>query len=437
MTTRGDEMTTVNYRGPALDRAREDVVPLLQRLLSFNTDAGSPLDEPHDEEAHQACVAEYLTNIGAEVEVFVPDPSTWRDHHRAAEGQTFEGRPVIWARIPGNPDGRSLLFNGHYDTVPSGPEDDWTHPPHAGVLAGGRVYGRGSCDMKGGIAAALAAASALTTSGYPLPGDVLFNIVPFEEVNGMGTIATIRNGYRADAAVCMEPTGLRPLAGSRGIMELEIEVDGRSGHGEFLQPHHSLGGAVNAIDKLAEILVAIRRLNDQWRTDPQKQHSLYPPPMALPTVLEAGTFWCTWPGQAKAVFDVTYMPADADARGGGARVRAEVERFVNLIAQTDDWMAQHPPLFHWRNEFPASAVDVNEPIIQLAHEIADHPDGVGGLESWGDHVSLDVEGGIPSLSLGPGASFQAHAVDEYVPVDQLQRSVNIYAQMMTRWGCHE
>ena len=173
-------------------RAAAEVVPVLREMVSHDTTIGEHDDPAREDSAHQAFVAGYLRDLGAEVEVFEPDqPRVLSAIGCSARARSFDGRPIVWARVPGSGSGRSLLFNGHYDTVPADPIADWTTSPWQADIRDGRLYGRGSCDMKGGIAAALAMAHALVAEGVALRGDLLFNVVPFEEVNGMGTIATM------------------------------------------------------------------------------------------------------------------------------------------------------------------------------------------------------------------------------------------------------
>lgn len=422
----------------ALDLARQEVVPLLQRMVAFDTDAASHDDPPRDDAEHQEYVAGYLSELGAEVELFEPDPSTFASHPMVLPGQTFHGRPVLWARFRGNPDGRTLLFNGHYDTVPADPVELWTHGPRSGALADGRLYARGSCDMKGGNAAAIAAVAGLVKAGVELPGDVLINLVPFEEVNGMGTTATMLSGRRADGAVCCEPTELRPLIACRGTLALELHVHGRAAHAEIAQPHHSQGGGVNAIDKLVDVLAALRSLNEAWRTRPDKQHRLLSTPVMLAAMLDGGDFWASWPDHARATFDVTYLPQDADPTGYGARVREEIERFVATRSGLDDWLVDHPPELRWIVDYPPIEVDADERIVGLACEAAGAQTGVsitpGGFDSWADQVNLVREGSIPTVLLGPGSILQAHTTDEYVEVAQLNAAVAAYAELAMRWG---
>jgi acetylornithine deacetylase len=416
-------------------RATEEVVPLLQRLLSFDTTVADRADPPRDDLAHQDFVAGYLRDLGAEVTLFTPGVDELRDHPMYQDPQTLEGRPILWARLPGSGAGPSLLFNGHYDTVAADPIDEWTHDPWSGTRVDGRVYGRGANDMKGGIAAALAAARAIAECDVPHAGDVLFNWVPFEEINGIGTIATLLRGYRADAAICCEPTSLNTVVGCRGTLLGRLVVEGRSAHAEIVQPHHSKGGGVNAIDKLIDVLLALRTRNDDWRLRPDKQHDLMAAPQILTTIMKGGNFASNWPESASAVLNVCYLPSEADRDGGGSAIKAELVDCVQAAARRDSWLRDHLPEIDWLIDFPAAELPVDDPFVASVSSIArEHGlDGsrVAAFDGYADQVAF-LRAGIPCVCFGPAGDGTAHAVDEFVVVDDLEACARVYADFALR-----
>jgi acetylornithine deacetylase len=414
----------------AVRAAREEAAPILERMLAFDTSADSAVGPAKQDAEHQRFVAGYLGDLGLEVELLEPGTELFEAHRMAHPGQTFDGRPILWARLPGAGRGPSLLFNGHYDTVPVGPRHRWRRSP-SGERAGDRIYGRGACDMKGGNAAAVAAIAGIREAGLRLDGDVFLNLVPFEEVNGMGTTATMLLGKTADVAICAEPTRLRPTIASRGILELELTVAGRSAHGEIPQPHHSEGGAVNAIDKAVYLLAGIKRLDEQWKALPRKRHDLLSPPAIIATTIQGGTFWATWPDKVTIEAEVIYLPADADEEGTGAAVMEEFETFVRTLSAADDWLAEHPPEIVWRGDVRPVEVRQDHPLVRLACEISNHPPA--GFDSSADHLYLITEGSIPSILLGPGDIAQAHTVDEYLDLAELDRCAQLYVELAAAW----
>ena len=136
----------------------------------------------------------------------------------------------------------------------------------------GNLYGRGACDMKGGVGCMVFAAEVLAELGVRLAGDVVVCTVTDEESSGAGGIAAVRHGVRADAGIVTEPTAFDVWVACRGSLTPVITVEGRPGHAEMRQPHWRAGGAVNAIEKMGVVLAAVGRLRDEWRDRPDKQH---------------------------------------------------------------------------------------------------------------------------------------------------------------------
>lgn len=428
--------------GPILERvverAMSEVVPLLKEMVSCDTTIAEHDDPPREDAKHQELLASYIRDFGAEVELFEPAVDEFKNHPMYRPNQTFEGRPILWGKLRGTEGGRSLLFNGHMDTVPADPVTEWTHEPWGGDIEDGALYGRGACDMKGGIAAALAVGHALAAANARLEGDVFFNVVPFEEVNGMGTIATVLRGYRADGAVCCEPTELNTLIACRGILLAELAVEGRSAHAEIIQPHHSVGGGVSAIDRLLDVLMHLRGLNEDWRTRPDKQHSLLSTPYVLTTLIRGGAFASNWPAEARATLNVCYLPGEADDQGYGRRVQHEIERSLATYASTDSWLSENPPALTWLCDFPPGELPHDHVLVRAVDEAARREGIAGthvvGFDTWADQVSLIREGQTPCVCFGPGSIHYAHAVDEHVRLTELEKCVRVYASLALGWA---
>ncbi len=143
--------------------------------------------------------------------------------------------------------------------------------PFRPELRDGKLYGRGSCDMKGGVTTLAFAVEALRRAGVRLRGDVVFCSNTDEESSGVGGWAAVQHGVRADAGICAEPTGFDAYAGCRGTATGVLTVPGRAGHVEMPQPHWRAGGAVNAIEKALPLLESMGRLRDEWRTRPDQR----------------------------------------------------------------------------------------------------------------------------------------------------------------------
>jgi acetylornithine deacetylase len=412
-----------------IEARREELVALASTLIAFDTTARSPGDPARDEVKLQEYLAGRLRDAGAELDLFEPDAKVLQGKPLVPPGLDFAGRPQLIARQRGRLRGPSLLLNGHIDVVSPEPRAAWTSPPFAPEVRDGRLYGRGACDMKGGIAAMVLAVETLASLGLGLGGDLIVATNTDEESSGAGGTALVEHGLRADAGIVTEPTGFDTWIACRGSEYGVVHVPGRAGHAEVSQPGWRDGGAVNAIEKAVVVLEAIASLRRDWSTRPGLEHPLLARPSLLATMARSGDWAVTYPSSAELTIAVMYLPAQADERGWGADVRAEVEQWIaRETAGADDWLSVHPPQVEWwPNAVMPFAIPRSEPIVSTMLDAArdiGHPGVVGGLDSWYDGATLTKLAGIPSIAFGPpgfateGVSV-AHMIDEYVPVDGL------------------
>ena len=252
----------------AIETGRGELVGLAGALIGFDTTARQVGDPCRDEAALQEYLAARLSAAGASVDVWEPDAAALAGMPLVPPGLSFEGRPQLIARKVGRGGGRSLVFNGHIDVVSAEPRSEWTSDPFVPSVRDGLLYGRGACDMKGGIAAMVFAVETLSALGVSLDGDLLVATNTDEESSGAGGTALVEHGLRADAGVVTEPTGFQTWIACRGSDYGVITVPGRPGHAEVRQPDWRLGGAVNAIEKTAAVLEAIASLRQAWASRP-------------------------------------------------------------------------------------------------------------------------------------------------------------------------
>jgi acetylornithine deacetylase len=316
------------------------------------------------------------------------------------------------------------------------PGDGWTSPPFAAEIRDGRIYGRGACDMKGGVGAALFALEALRACGVELAGDVVVQTVPDEETCAMGTIAAIARGYKADAGLVPEPTLNNLWIATRGLLHGTLTVPGRSAHAEMNQPDWREGGGVNAIQKTVYLVGALNRLSEEWATREDKRHPLLGTPAIHPTGIHGGTFISNVPESCRLDLNTTYLPANADESGYGSVPRGEMERVVTDAAARDSWLAEQPPSWSWFTDYPPSEIDPEAPIIGVVQE-AGRELGVDvrpeGIDTTYDGALLTLFAGTPSPAFGPGDLRRAHAPDEWVGIDELALSARLYARAMVAW----
>jgi acetylornithine deacetylase len=420
----------------AVDRRMDYAVALLSRAIqipSINpTYPGQDFAAVVGGEARVATLfAEAYRAAGAESEVFGSVP----------------GRDNAVARIAGAGGGPSLLFNGHLDVVPPGPSAEWTgEDPWSGRVADGRVWGRGACDMKGGLVAQATAARALGEAGVRLRGDLVLHAVVGEEMmeHGLGTTACVERGYRADAAIVAEPSAPpEPLAIcpiSPGVVSFTVSVEGKATHtalrGETVRPG-GLGEAVgvSAIDKLFLLYQALEQLETAWRTS--KVHPLFAPGhfAILPGVVvggpRSGLVPFAVPDEARLEAVAWYHPDEVvdDVRG-------EIEASLARAAKADRWLRAHPPRVDWRHHWPPSTLDPAHPVVTATMDA--HRRATGGPAALRGFLAVDDAtwlnaAGIPAISYGPGDLRSAHAVDEHVAIDELRTATLTFALLAAGW----
>jgi len=314
---------------------------------------------------------------------------------------------------------RTFLFNGHVDVVPCGDKRAWTHPPFSARVSRGRLYGRGSADMKGGVAAFLEAVAACLRAGVRSRHRVAIHLVSDEESLGVeGTGYLTRTGrVRADVAVVGEPTNLMPALAAKGTLRGTICVRGRAAHAAT--PERGVNAIVLAAP-LVERLAAHKF---------QAEHDLLGRPTLNVGLIRGGIRHNMVPPSCTIDFDRRIVPGERPAA-----VRREIARILAEVRRA------HPRL-RARIEFglyaPPSEIPENAEVVRLAdaaiRDLEVRRAAHGALAGTTDARYLIDDAGIQALILGPGDIAQAHAVDEFVRVEDLHRAAAIYAVMLARF----
>jgi acetylornithine deacetylase/succinyl-diaminopimelate desuccinylase-like protein len=303
------------------------------------------------------------------------------------------GRPNVIATARGAGGGRSLLLNGHTDTVGvAGMER-----PYEPRVDGGRLYGRGAYDMKGGLAAIMLATARAAKLG--LRGDVIMTAVVDEELASIGTEAVVRS-RRADAAIVAEPTELRVCVAHRGFAGFEIETAGRAAHGS----RPDLG--VDAIARMGRVLVGLEELDRGLRAG--CGHPLLGTGSVHASLIEGGQEFSSYPARCLLSGERRTVPGET---------LDQVEReLAGLLGDLDG---------SWRVVLAREPLETSpgEPIVELVRRHAGVTE-VGGVPFWTDGALLS-EAGTPTVVLGPGGK-GAHAVVEWVELGDVERCADIY-----------
>jgi acetylornithine deacetylase len=352
-----------------------DLLADLVRIDSVNPDL---IDGAAGEEEIARFVAGWLETAGLEVEVEEVAP----------------GRVNAVGIARGSGGGRTLLLNAHLDTVGvAGMER-----PFEPAVEDGRLHGRGSYDMKAGLAAIMLAGAEAVRAG--LRGDVIVTAVCDEEVASIGT-ARVAERYRADAAIVSEPTEMRLALAHKGFVGFEIQTKGRAAHGS----RPDLG--IDAIAHMGHVLVGIEELDRRLRAEPT--HPLLGSGSLHASVIEGGQEYSSYPERCLLKGERRTIPGESREHVVGElrELLGEVEGEIRVVVAREPF------------ETPADA--------EIAELVSRHAGGpeIVGVPFWADSALL-ASAGIPTVVFGP-AGEGAHAVEEWVDVASAERCAEIYA----------
>ncbi len=357
----------------------------LARALVATPSVNPELEESGAAEAAVAALtAEWLRAWGLSVEM----------------SEVAPGRCNVVGRLEGDGVGPTLLLNGHLDTVGvAGMSID----PFGGELREGRLWGRGSCDMKGGVAALLAATAKLARD--PLPGALIVALTADEEHASLGMEALVRSGIGADAAVVCEPTSLAIMPAHKGFVWVEAAFQGRAAHGS----RPDVG--VDAIEHAGLYLTALGALRSRLRAgepQPLLGHASF-----HAGTIDGGSAPSVYPDACRLVLERRTLPGES-----AADVMGEFQ------AVLDDLSAERPELEAKLTQGlarPATEIPNDSPLVEglvaaCAEEGVDPR--VTGMTAWVDAAFLN-EAGTPAVCFGPGSIAQAHSADEWIDPSEI------------------
>lgn len=361
------------------------------------------------------------------------------------------GRVNLVGILRGSGGGRSLIYNGHVDVVPVGNASDWKFgDPFSGKIEDGRIYGRGTSDMKSGLVTQLKGVDALIRSGVKLKGDLILQSVVGEETMSHDVgVSAVAEKYQADAAIVSEPTAPpEPLAVvpvTPGLLWFTLTCRGKASHASVRSELIRAGGkgseiGVNAIEKGVYLLLALRQLEEEWGQT--KKHPLFRPGHFTlhPGVITGGPYGVMIPfliSQFCTIeYAVWYPPQEKEED-----IRQEIEDHIFKACQLDSWLKENPPEIKFNLHWPVSEISIDHPIVQTcarAHRDAIYPRQVEdhklfqGFCAVCDAAFLN-RAGIPSVIYGPGSLLQAHSVDEYVNIEELIIATKTFALAALEW----
>jgi acetylornithine deacetylase len=323
------------------------------------------------------------------------------------------GRPNVIARL-GPKDAPALMLNGHLDVVGV---EGMTHQPFSAELRGGRIYGRGSADMKGGLAAMCAAAA---TSAYSQSArQILITAVADEEYESLGMRALLAAGVRAEQAIITEPTRLAICPAHRGFAWFDVELIGRAAHGS----RYDVG--IDAITHAGLLLTELDRLEHTRHSNPT--HPLLGRGSLHASKIRGGVGMSTYPERCSLAIERRTIPGES------------VEKATQEITDACARVKSNRPEFDARVTLSTaqlpSDVPLDAPVVRRlvgAVEREGIPVSIEGLSAWTDAALLN-EAGIPTVCFGPGDIALAHAAEEFVPVDDIERATRVLARVVREW----
>ena len=324
---------------------------------------------------------------------------------RADRYEPEPGRVSVLGTLPGNGGGRSLMFNAHYDTVGV----DGMAEPFSGDTRDGKLYGRGAYDMKGSLAAGMAAAKALADAGAPLRGDLLVAAVADEEYGSIGT-ADLCGRIKVDAAIVTEPTSLRVCLAHKGYLWIEVETTGRAAHGSKFEQ------GVDANMRMGLFLAELSKLEQELRARPG--HALVGPPSLHAATIAGGSGLSTYAASCKLQIERRTVPGETEAQ-----VVAELQ----AIADQFDFAVTVNPFFV-REPFEVSRdASIVGCVSNAVSAVLGKAPAYFGDTPWMDSALLSAAG-VETVVIGPhGAG--AHADVEWVDVESVENLARILVQV--------
>jgi succinyl-diaminopimelate desuccinylase len=367
--------------------SEELIVDLTGKLVAIPTP-----NPPGQEKALAEFIVATMQGWGIEVEL-VPHPDPERP------------QVVAWQRGTGS--GPTLILNAHMDTVGAGDRALWQFPPFQVTRQGNRLYGRGTCDMKGALAVGMVILKTLHDAAVRFPGTLMLQAPMGEEMDEPGTRTLLQKGYTGDYAIVLEPTDLRIGPASRGVAWFKITLSGPSLHCGLADAEGP--DVMASFARLATTLMAYHR------QVAAKAHPLSPSPSCRITQVEAGEAHNSLVGRCRFVVDRRMIPGETVAQ-----VESELQQIIDsVLADAPDITCQLE-FIEWNEPVQAP---LDSPLIAaLQHNVAT----VGGIdpEIWAVPYGCDVrnfiyDAGIPAVNFGAGDYRVCHQPNEFVTVDGL------------------
>ena len=376
----------------------EETVDLLKRMIQLKTVNG-----PGDEKPLAEFLAKEMASFGMEVEVI----------------DLGNNRANVTGVLKGTGEQKALLLNGHIDTVPPG-DVEWDHGPYSGDVVDGKIYGRGSADMKGGIAGMIMAAKAIKQAGVELKGNLIISGVAGEEIDSIGAFDFLNKGGLKDvgAIVIGEPSDCGIYVAEKGALWLEITTYGQTAHGAF--PHNGKNAIIYMNALMNKLL--------QYKFLYEENQLLGSPTMNIATI-NGGVKTNVVPDKCTTTVDMRTVPS--------MNHDDIIKDFEGMIEELKDEIDGFEADIKITNNRPAVETAVDHPFVKMAQEVVkeefEKNVEAKGVNFYTDAAVFLPATGLPAVIYGPGRSDMAHQPNENISIDSLMEATQFYAALIEKY----
>ena len=406
-----------------VNNMRDEIILFIQTLVQSPSLA-------NDEESVQKIIQIKLESLGLETKKVIVQFESIKNHPAFCDdGFSPDSRVNVIGQWKNGDAAKSLILNGHVDVVPTGPETLWNESPWSGSVRDNRIYGRGSCDMKAGLASGIFAIQVLQAIGFKPKGNVMVQSVVGEESGGCGTLTNIVKGYSGDAAVILEPTSLKVCPIQSGALTFRLKIPGQATHAAMRWD------GISAIEKYNLIHQSIIELEkERHQSFNVKYYKLSDrvAPINIGTI-KGGEWHSTVPESVMVEGRLGVFPGESalDARNA-------FENHLKKVSNSDVWLKENPPILEWfEGQFESGQTDVNHSIIRaLKHAYKNVNNNSAILEgvTYGSDLRLFTNhADIPAVLFGPGDVRLAHSANEYIEIEEVLTCVKIITNLIIKW----
>ena len=406
-----------------VNNMRDEIISFIQALVQSPSLA-------NDEESVQKIIQSKLESLGLETKKVIVQFESIKNHPAFCDdGFSPDSRVNVIGQWKNGDAAKSLILNGHVDVVPTGPKTLWNESPWSGSVRDNRIYGRGSCDMKAGLASGIFAIQVLQAIGFKPKGNVMVQSVVGEESGGCGTLTNIVKGYSGDAAVILEPPSLKVCPIQSGALTFRLKIPGQATHAAMRWD------GISAIEKYNLIHQSIIKLEkERHQSFNVKYYKLSDrvAPINIGTI-KGGEWHSTVPESVMVEGRFGVFPGESALDAKNA-----FENHLKKVANSDVWLKENPPILEWfEGQFESGQTNLNHSIIRaLKHAYKNVNNNSAILEgvTYGSDLRLFTNhADIPAVLFGPGDVRLAHSANEYIEIEEVLTCVKIITNLIIKW----